>query len=317
MKGCYFKLKKISIVLITIILTLVSSCSKQNSEDKTIRIGEQYGLAYAPLQIMKAKAFLEELRPEVTVKWLKLGNTAAIREAILSGDLDAGFMGIPPFLIARDKGMEWKIATGLSSSPLGLVVPVNTYTNLSDFKINSRIALPQPGSIQHILLTMAAERESGDPTMLDKNLISLKHPDGMNALLSGAVEGHFTSPPYLFYEDDNRDFEILITGDEAMGEPFTFIVGAVTEKFYNENRGLYDDYLTALKQSITFIDKNRSETVEILSKVYGMDKDILSEFLYRPGMVFDTSVKGLNRFISFMESRGYLENSLTPESVLF
>lgn len=317
MKGCYFKLKKISIVLVVVIFILVSSCSKQNSEDKTIRIGEQYGLAYAPLQIMKEKAFLEELRPEVTVKWLKLGNTTAIREAVLSGDLDAGFMGIPPFLIARDKGMKWKIATGLSSSPLGLVVPVNTYSNLSDFKKNSRIALPQPGSIQHILLTMAAERESGNPAMLDKNLISLKHPDGMNALLSGAVDGHFTSPPYLFYESDSSDFEILVTGDEAMGEPFTFIVGAVTEKFYNDNRELYNDYLSALEKSITFIDKNRIETVEILSKVYSMEKDILAEFLYRPGMKFDTSVKGLNRFISFMKNRGYLENELTPESVLF
>jgi len=301
----------------TVILAVVSSCSKQNSEDGTIRIGEQYGLAYAPLQIMKEKAFLEELRPEVTVDWLKLGNTTAIREAVLSGDLDAGFMGIPPFLIARDKGMEWKIATGLSRAPLGLVVPVNTYSNLSDFSKNSRIALPQPGSIQHILLTMAAERESGDPAMLDKNLISLKHPDGMNALLSGSVDGHFTSPPYLFYENDNKDFEILVTGDEAMGEPFTFIIGAVTEKFYNENPELYNDYLAALEKSINFIDTHRKETVEILSKAYSMDKDILSEFLYRPGMEFNTSVKGLERFISFMGERGYLENELTVDSVLF
>lgn len=304
----------ISIVLVTV---LTVSCSRINNSSETIRIGEQFGLAYAPLQIMKEKSFLEELRPDVDVQWLKLGNTAAIREAVLSGDLDAGFMGIPPFLIARDKGMKWKIATGLSQSPLGLVVPVGKYTSLKDFKNNYKIALPQPGSIQHILLSMAAENELGSSDVLDKNLISLKHPDGMNALLSGAVEGHFTSPPYLFYEEDDNGFEMILSGDEAMGESFTFIVGAVTEKFYNENNKLYLDFLQALNKSIEFINDNHQETVEILSKYYSMEPEILNEFLYRPGMIFNTDVLGLERFISFMYEKEYLNEILTKESVFF
>lgn len=308
--------KKLYVPTLFIILALFS-CSGKNENNEVIRIGEQFGLAYAPLQIMKHKGFLEELRPEVKVQWLKLGNTAAIREAVLSGDLDAGFMGIPPFLIARDKGMTWKIATGLSRSPLGLVVPSGKYTSLKDFSSDAKIALPQPGSIQHILLTMAAMRELGDSSSLDRNLISLKHPDGMNSLLSGAVEGHFTSPPYLFYEDDETGFDILLSGEEAMGGPFTFIVGAVTEKFYENNRELYDDFLLAIEKSIEYINNNREDTVKILSEVYSMDIHILEDFLYRPGMTFETDIRGLNTFIQFMHLNGYLESEHSPENVLF
>jgi NitT/TauT family transport system substrate-binding protein len=310
-------MKKIVFILQILVLLFLSGCSGKNDAGLTIRIAEQFGLAYAPLQIMKAKGFLEELSPEAKVQWLKLGNTAAIREAVLAGDLDAGFMGIPPFLIARDKGMKWKIATGLSRTPLGLVVPEGKYTSLKDFKENSRIALPQPGSIQHILLTMAVNREMGDPAFLDKNLISLKHPDGMNALLSGAVDGHFTSPPYLFYEDDEPGFEVLLSGEEAMGSPFTFIVGVVTEDFYKTSPQLYEDLIRAIEKSIAFIYSDREETVGILSDAYSMDYDLLMNFLYRPGMIFETEIKGLDTFIRFMYSKEYLSSEFTPGSVQF
>ena len=266
---------------------------------------------------MREKGFLEEMNPQLKVQWVQLANTAAIREAVLAGDLDAGFMGIPPFLIARDKGMPWKIATGLSRSPLGLVVPVGKYKSLADFEDDAKIALPQPGSIQHILLAMACERNESDAELLDKHLLSLRHPDGMNALLSGAVEAHFTSPPYLFLESENPGFEIILTGDEAMGESFTFIVGAVTEDFYQKNRPLYDDFLQAIDQSISFIEDNRNETVKILSEVYSMEAKELENLLYKPGMVFESSVKGLDKFVSFMYRNGYLSKKHRPEDMQF
>lgn len=310
-------MKNKQILMLVFMVLIFSGCSPKDGDKSVIRIAEQFGLAYAPLQIMKEKKLLEKLHPDAEVQWVRLGNTAAIREAVLSGDLDAGFMGIPPFLIARDKGMPWKIATGLSSSPLGLVVRAGKYSSLADFAKDDKIALPQPGSIQHILLSMACEREEGNPALLDSNLLSLKHPDGMNALLSGALDGHFTSPPYLFLESDLRDFEILLTGEQAMGEPFTFIIGAVTEDLYSGDRPLYDHFLAALEQSIEFVNENKQETVKILSRAYSMDEKELEDLLYKPGMVFNTSVNGLESFILFMHNNGYLGKELIPENIQF
>ena len=143
-------MKKSIIPLLITAAALAFSCSGA----KEITIAEQYGLAYAPLQIMKAKSYFEQLEPDADIEWVRLGNTAAIREAVLAGEVDAGFMGIPPFLIGADNGMKWHLVAGLSVCPLGLVAARGE--DLSDIAPGTRIALPQPGSIQHILLSMAA-----------------------------------------------------------------------------------------------------------------------------------------------------------------
>ncbi len=294
---------------------LLTSCEK-NTREPSITIAEQYGLAYAPLQIMKARGFLEELNPSAEVQWVKLANTAAIREAVLAGQVDAGFMGIPPFLIGRDKNMPWKIATGLSRAPLGLVAS-ESVSSWEDLTGSSRIALPQPGSIQHILLTMALDREAGDPALLDSSLVSMKHPDGMNALLSGAVQGHFTSPPYLFQELDQPGFSLFLSGEEAFGGAFTFIIGMVTEDFQKNHPALYEDYLTAVNQAVEFLNENPRESALILEEAYGLDRTVLEDYLSRSGMVYETEVRGVEGFLSFMIRSGQIQNLSSAEELFF
>ena len=310
------KNKIASIICLLFILLSIGSCGK-GDKNFSITIAEQYGLAYAPLQIMKSKGFLEELRPGVKVNWVRLANTAAIREAVLAGEVDAGFLGIPPLLIARDRKMPWKIATGLSRAPLGLVVPDEKIRRMEDIASDFRIALPQPGSIQHILLSMALDREYSDPAMLDSSLVSMKHPDGMNALLSGAVQGHFTSPPYIFQETRVEGFSLLLSGEEAFGGPFTFIVGMATEDFYRNHPDLYEDYLKAVDQSITYLYEHPEESLKILSDAYGMDEDQLEEYLFHSGLVFETDIRGVDRFISFMLKTGMIREIRSAGDVIF
>ncbi|MDC7222050.1 MAG: ABC transporter substrate-binding protein [Spirochaetales bacterium] len=307
---------KIIILLICVFVLTFSSCSKKASPNR-ITIAEQYGLAYAPLQIMREKGFLEEINPRAEVHWVTLGNTAAIREAALAGDVDAGFLGIPPYLISYDKGMTWKIATGLSQSPLGLVVNDDLINGQNEFDSKTLLALPQPGSIQHILLAMGLENQYGEHDRWDEALVSMNHPDGMNALFNGAVAGHFTSPPYLFREMDESGYSLYMTGREAMGGPFTFIVGVVTEDFYNHNPGLYRDYLKALDQSIDFIKRNRKETLEILGSLYELEPEVLSDYLYDRGMVYSQDVLGLEVFLDFMAERDMISDDISPEEVFF
>ncbi|MFP4564403.1 MAG: ABC transporter substrate-binding protein, partial [Spirochaetia bacterium] len=178
-----------------LLLALFTSCG---GGDRTLTIADQYGIAYLPVQIVKQEKLLEKRLPDTRIRWEKMGNAAAIREAMIAEKLDVGFMGIPPFLIGYDRGMDWRIFTGLSESPLGLVTLREDIQSLDDIGPEDRIALPQPGSIQHILLSMAAERRFGDPGRFDSRLVTLSHPDGMQALLAGReITAHFTSPPFL------------------------------------------------------------------------------------------------------------------------
>lgn len=306
-------IKKVIVALL--MLTMLVGCSPK-TDSKDIRVAEQFGLAYAPLQIMKANGYLEDEYKSGEVSWLKLGNTAAIREAALSQGVDLGFMGIPPFLISVDKGMEWRIFTGLSEAPLGLITYDENIKSLSDIGPEDKIALPQPGSIQHILLSMAAEKDFGDPKKFDNQLVTMKHPDGMMALLNKSeIKAHYTSPPYIFKELENQGFTKVVDGKHGVGGDFTFIVGVATKEFYEGNREGYDAFQRALERSLVFMNENKEETIKILSESYDIEVDILRGYMEE--MYYSDEIKGLDRFIGFMHDNGYIEKNLSEDDVLW
>lgn len=299
-----FKIKLV-IWVIAIILS-ISACGQ--TEKKEIIIAEQYGLAYAPIQMMKQERILEQaLGENYSVKWVKLNNTQAIREAMLAGQLDVGFLGIPPFLLNVDKGMDWKIMTGLCSAPLGLVTTDPAIHSLQDLIGKGKIALPQPGSIQHILLAMAAQKELSDSTIFDNQLVSMKHPDGYLALLSGQeVKAHYTSPPYLFKELDEAGGRLLTTGKQAMGHDFTFIVGVCRPDFY-ERRSVYDKLQQAIDKSIDRINSRQPEVIQILSESYQLSPEVTTDYIYQRGMVYSNQVVGVEEFQAFMLAQKYIQ----------
>lgn len=300
-------MKGLKIFFAVTVILILFGCRR---EEEVLRIAEQWGLAYFPLQIIKEQELLAEYLPGTEVKWIKLNNAAAIREAMIADKLDVGFMGVPPFLIGADKGMEWEIFTGLSRAPLGLVVSDPDIRDLSDFTKEDRIALPQPGSIQHILLSMACEDRLGDPKALDRILVTMSHPDGMNALMAGGdVTGHFTSPPYLFQELKLPGFRKIISGREAFGGDFTFIVGVVDADFRLSNDKTVNGLVKALNAAVEFIEEDRAASTRIGSRLYNIPVDEMAEYLADPEMKFSTEVLGVDTFTKFMKGQRYLSGN--------
>ncbi len=307
-----FNFTALAAALTVICSGILLSCSKSDS----IVIAEQYGLAYAPLQIMRANSYLEQLEPDVEFEWVKLGNTAAIREAVLAGEVALGFMGLPPFLIGADKGMDWKLVAGLSVCPVGLAAS----GDLKEFGMltpDTRIALPQPGSIQHILLSMAAERRYGNAAYFDSGLVTMKHPDGMTALFAGAVDAHFTSPPYIFLEEAEEGINIVLKGDEAFGGRFSFIGAMAAGDFIEEHPEVLDSFLNALNKAVDFINEEPEKAAELLSEFYDMPQQQILEYISYEGMEYTTRIYGLERFIEFMNNADYLSGETTAEKVLY
>ncbi|QSX09393.1 ABC transporter substrate-binding protein [Alkalibacter rhizosphaerae] len=300
------KRNRILLVLL-IFMFLMQGCSSETDGEKTIRIAEQYGIAYAPVQVMKEMKYIEEELEGATVVWEQLANTAAIREAMIAGELDVGFMAIPPFLIGWDKGMDWKIATGLSYVPVGLVAK-EEIPSLEGIGSEHRIALPQPGSVQHILLSMASKREFGDPKRFDDRLVTLSHPDGVQALFSGSeVSAHFTSTPYLEQELDQEGFHLILDGKEAFGQEFSFIIGATTADFHEEDPEAYQAFVKGIQKSVDYINEKPREAAALLTKYYDMDEDTIYGYLTDPEAEFSTTAKGMKRFGDFMLESEYIE----------
>lgn len=305
----------ISILIFSLVLGSIGSLQAATPK---ISIAQQYGLAYAPLEIMAELKLLEKHCPGVKIEWKQLGNTAAIREAMVAGQVDVGFMAIPPFLIGWDKGMNWRIMGGLSESPVGLITNQERIKSIKDFTLKDRIALPQPGSVQHILLAMACEREMGDAKKLDNLLVTLAHPEGMTALIAKTeISAHFTAPPYLFEELDTPGLHQILNGEEALGGKFTFIVGATTQQFHDKNFKIYRGFDKAIKEAMGYMKQNPDKTATILAGKYQSPKEAILRYLAKDGMVYTANVRGIQEFADFMVRNGYLSKKPKLKDILW
>ncbi len=274
-------------------LLFITGCSADGGK---LKVAKQYGLPYAPLEIMAAKGFDVDL----DIEWVQVNNSAALREGMLTGSIDIGFMGIPPFLIGVDKEMDWYLFTGLNRSYLALNGKPGI-DRLEEIESSDRIALPQPGSIQHILLTMAAERAFGEATRFDDQLVALNHPEGMLALSQDPlVTLHFTTLPYVLEEREGGRAVEVLSGEEAFGGPFTLIVGVASGAFLREEPEGLEAFEEALAKTLDYMEEHPEETVSILSETYGLSEETLGRWLSEGRSSYGLEVDGYEAFVLHM-----------------
>jgi NitT/TauT family transport system substrate-binding protein len=311
------------LLVMLLIMVCLSGCSNKAEETKHLVIADQFGLAYAPIEMLKAtpilaKALKAHGLDNVDVEWVRMGNTAAIREAMVAGQLDIGFVAIPPFLLGREGGMDWKIISGVSESPVGLVASAeDAGSTLKEIAGSKRIILPQLGSVQHILLAMAAEKVFGDASALDSQIVAMSHPDGMTAMTSNPGSYlHFTTPPFLEQELSDSRFAELIDGETCFGGDFTFIVGICPARVH-EDQALYAAFAEALEEAIAYMNDSPDAAAALLKDAYEYPDDVIDAVLSEPGMRFTTEVNGVETFQSFMVKMGLLEKAEPIETLLW
>ena len=302
-------------VCVTGLAWMTAGCGRK--EEKTIGIAEQFGIAYAPLQIMKEKKLLEEKLPGVTINWKQFGGPTGIREGMLNGEIDFGFMGVAPVLIGIDNGMKWRYATGISANEVAIVTADPDVKSLKDFTEKDRIAILSPACTQHVLLCMLAGQQLGDAHALDNQLVSMSHPDSVNALLSGTeITAHVSTPPYITQELSGG-MHVMATGEEIMGKPFTFITGVAMEDFYRDHRDYYEAFLEALNESIDYINDNREEAVQLLAPVYGITEEELSEQMGYNGTIYSGELSGIETFSARMKEMGFINEDRPMKDLVF
>lgn len=298
-----------------IFFLLLAGCKK--SEEQVIGIAEQYGIAYAPLNIMKELGILEKKLPGVKIEWKQFGGPTAIRESMMNGEVDFGFMGVAPVLIGIDNGMEWKYATGISSNEVAVVTSDPDIKSLKDFSPEDRIAILSPGCTQHVLLCILADEQLGDPHALDNQTVSMSHPDAMQALLSGTeITAHIATPPYI-RQEVQAGMSVMTTGEEIMGQPFTFISGVAMTDFYENHRDWYDAFIEALDESIDYINNNMEECVRILAPVYGVSEEDLIEQMTYNGTIYSNRLEGVPQISAAMQKTGFTSGNPDFDTIIF
>lgn len=313
----FLKPKNRRIAMLLAVLLLLGLCGCGEKEKTTLNIAQQFGIAYAPLNIMEQLGMLEEKLPDVEINWKQFGGPTAIREAMLAGEVDFGFMGIAPVMIGYDNGMQWRYATGISANQVALVTDKEGVSSLTDFTSQDRIAILSPGCTQHILLCMLCKQQLGDYMAMDNQLVSMSHPDAMNALMSNTeVSAHFATPPYL-QEELKNGMHIIADGEDIAGAQFTFISGVAMEKFYEEEPELYAAFIETLNEAIAYINENTEEAIRILAPLYGLSEAELKEQMSYGGTIYSSDLCGVEPIKEAMHDMGFLKENYDYKDLCF
>ena len=242
---------------------------------KTVRLAKQFGISYLPLTIMEDKKLLEEqaqkLGVEVRTEWLQLSAGSPMNEALISGNLDFASGGVGPLLTIWSRtraNLKVKGVAAINSMPIWLTTINPDVKTIKDFTEKDRIALPAVKvSIQAVTLQMAAELAfgPGQHGRLDTLTVSMSHPDGMAAMMSGRSEvtGHFTSAPFQYQELADPRVRKVVDSYDVLGGPHTFNVVWASTRFRDENPKIVEAFVAALDEAVKFINANRKEAAEI------------------------------------------------------
>jgi sulfonate transport system substrate-binding protein len=297
------------------------------AEVKEVAVAQLYGIAYLPLMIMEDGKLLEKHARmaglgDLKVSWTKFSGTNVANDALLSGRLHFASGGVPGFatLWASTRGtLEARAVGAMCSMPLYLNTRNPNLKTIKDLTGRDRIALPAVKlSAQSIVLQMAAEQAfgSGNHYRLDPLTVSMSHPDGMAAMLSGTseVNSHFASPPYQYEELRRPGIHTILSSYDVLGGPSIFTLVYSTGKFRQENPRVFDAFVRAFEEAMDLIGKNKRAAAEIyvrLSKDNESAETIL-EMLTDPTIEYGMTPKNMMKQVDFMYRIGSIK--VRPDS---
>jgi len=226
--------------------------------------------------------------------------------------------GPPAFLILWDRTRETVKVQGvaaITSLPMYLNTRDDRLKALEDFTDADKIAVTAVKvSIPAIVMQMYAAEKYGlsESTRFDKFTVSMTHPDGVVALLSGsgAVSAHFTSPPFHQRERKDPKVHTIMTTDDVMKGSTTFTMLSTTKAFHDDQPEATAAVLAALQEATQAIRDDKAMAAETLlasTSESGFSMEELLEVIGDPAVKFTTTPENVMKYAEFMHSIGTVQ----------
>lgn len=310
--------------LVAVGLAAMVAATPARAEVDEVVIVQQFGIGYLQITVAKHEKLVEKHAEKaglknLKTKWPVLGNAVPINDGLLAGTIHFGSGGTAPMIAVWDKTrntpIKMQAVSGLSALPLYLVSR-NPYKSVKDFKESDRISMAGAGqSIQTLYLQMAVAKEFGieNYKKLNPLFVNLSHPDGLNALLSGAqVTASFLAPPFQ-YRAVERGMHKVLSSYDVTGGPATFIGLWASGKFRDENPKTFKAVFDAMAEATELINKNKRKAAEIYVKDTGDKEKVedIEKLLNDPEFVYSMAPMKTFPLAEFMHAAGILKTKPT------
>ncbi len=324
---------RLGLALITLMMTI--GPAPAFAERSELRVAKQYGLGYLQLMLMEEQKLVEKHAKalglgDIKVTWATFRSSDVMNDALLSGNIDFASVGTPGLatIWAKTRGtpVEVKAAFGYNYFPTALNTRDPNIKSLADYTEKHRIAVPAVKvSNQAIFLQMAAAKLYGmaNYTKFDPLTVSMSHPDGMIALLSGGgeISSHFTAVPFVQLELEKPGIRKIATATQLLGAPNCHNFMVAPTKFFKENPKLYTAFLRAMQDATDIINKDKRAAAELYIRIT-KDKSSIEQMLRIMNdtgneYVFNVTPQGDMLTMEFMNKIGAIKVKPEWKDLLF
>lgn len=244
-----------------------STSPSSSASGGTARVALGFGLVFSSMYVVQQRNLLDKYQKGAKIVQTTLASGASTADALIAGQIDIGVQAIPPFLIAWDKGADFRIGAGLAYNPVHLVTWKSDIHSIRDFKPGDKIALPSPTSGEAVFLSYAAKTELGNANALKQNFVALSEPDSQTALTSHQVAAHFATLPYYQQELATPGNHEITTDAEILGFKPVDVVMVVSKSFFDQQRPLYNAFIKALQEATDYVLKDPDGTSQVMSPI--------------------------------------------------
>ena len=244
----------------------------------------------------------------LNVKTIQISTGSNIVDAVASGDVDIGYVGITPAMQGISKGVPIKVVGSVNMVGSGIVVqPNSTITSPADLK-GKKIATPGVSSIQQVLLLY--ELQKYNITQEDVNIISINVFNIPSALAAHKVDAYISYEPFVSMAPYRGIGQMLMYSNDII-EDHPCCVIIAREDFIEQNPQELDTFLEIHKNSTEYVNTHPNETANILTQELTTNLEVEMMSLQHIKFVYSVDKGYQDNVLNFMNienQHGILEN---------
>ena len=291
--------------------------SMARAQQKTIRFAYQNNLFMAPVFVAFNKNWFDEALDKVGYKMephqMNIG--PAVAEAMASGRIDMGQLGLAVIVTSAGRGLPAKIVVNTGVSGEGIVVrPDSGITKMSDLK-GKTIAIPAKGNMQDFIVRLGLQKAGVDPSK-DVHFVEIAAPDQKQALNGKLVDA------ITLFEPLTAD--AVLSGNRLLASGQEIYPGHENDSICATNDAIQKDpaAVRAVVQTVVraqqWVMDNPTEAKTICAKTLGFPEPTINQawkdvFRRRDGR---PSTETVQKFADFLHQWGYIPNALQASSII-
>lgn len=313
------KMRKKIWLLMGMILTvsLLAACANKNPTDQpSINVGYFPNLSHAPAMVGIEKNFFQQELEGYQINTMTFPNGSLFMDALATDQIDIGYVGPGPVLNRFLQGDEIAVISNASRGENVLVVRNDIEFN--DIKdLDGKIVATPSTGCTHDLILRKMLKEAG--MAVEENGGTVKRIAQKPATMIGLfqqkqIDAALVSEPWASLMESQGVVRVVRDAKEVAWNgnlPATVLV--VKKSFLESNPEAVDQFLNAHEASIDYINTNKQETIEIVSKQIKeitneeIEKSVLENSMKRVEFTTDLDKMIMQEVADFSKELGFVE----------